>query len=224
MTVLALIAGIVGTTWQAIEARRERDEALYQAERASAKGSVFNLLLGSPGDANQPVTQREILDRAVQLIEKQFARDPRIAIDLLLPIAGQYMSLGDIDRELAVMRRAAELARATGDAQEIADVACGTVSAEIARGRIEAARQQLRTGLDALATLARPRFVVAAECLRAEADVARAEGDNARAVERISAGHRPRRAQPRDARQRVPGLAVVPGDAARRERGFCGRP
>ena len=64
VTVLALVAGVIGTTWQAIEARRERDEALFQAERALAKGSVFNLMLGSLGDANQPLTQRELLDRS----------------------------------------------------------------------------------------------------------------------------------------------------------------
>src|SRR4030095_10391829 len=38
LTVLALVAGIVGTTWQAIEAKRQRDEALYQAKRAEFEG------------------------------------------------------------------------------------------------------------------------------------------------------------------------------------------
>src|SRR4029450_6916758 len=37
-TLLALIAGVIGTTWQAIEARRERGAAIFQAERALGKG------------------------------------------------------------------------------------------------------------------------------------------------------------------------------------------
>ncbi len=39
-TLLALLAGVIGTTWQAIEARNQRDEARYQAERALAKGNL----------------------------------------------------------------------------------------------------------------------------------------------------------------------------------------
>ena len=113
-TLLALIAGVIGTTWQAIEARRERDAAIFQAERALAKGSLVGLMLGAMGQADRPLTQREILDRSLELVEKQFMHDPRIAVDLLLPIAGQYMTLGDTAREYAVMQRAAEIAAPTG--------------------------------------------------------------------------------------------------------------
>ena len=42
-------------------------------------------------------------------------RDPRIAIDLLLPIAGHYMTIGDTAGEYAVMQRAGEIAAASGD-------------------------------------------------------------------------------------------------------------
>ena len=66
-TLLALIAGVIGTTWQAIEARRERDAALFQAERAFAKGNLVNLMLGAIGDTDRPLTQREILERSVAL-------------------------------------------------------------------------------------------------------------------------------------------------------------
>ena len=81
VTLLALIAGVIGTTWQAIEARRERDAALFQAERALAKGSLVGLMLGAMGQADRPLTQREILDRSLALVEKQFMHDPRIAVD-----------------------------------------------------------------------------------------------------------------------------------------------
>ena len=110
-TLLALIAGVIGTTWQAFEARRERDAALFQAERALAKGNFVNLLLGAMGDGDRPLTQREILDRSVDLVEKQFGTRPRIAIDLLMPIAGNYMTLGDFEKELDAMQRAAQACR-----------------------------------------------------------------------------------------------------------------
>src|SRR5262249_1112656 len=82
---LALGARLAGRTWQAIEARRERDHALFEADRALAKSNMFNLLLGALGREGRPLSQREVLDRSVALVEKQFRDDPRIAIDMLLP-------------------------------------------------------------------------------------------------------------------------------------------
>ena len=76
-TLLALIAGVIGTTWQAFEARRERDAALFQAERALAKSNFVDLLLGALGDADRPSTQREILGRGVDLVEKQYGTRQR---------------------------------------------------------------------------------------------------------------------------------------------------
>lgn len=175
--VFAVAAGFVGTAWQAIEARRERDEALYQAERALARGNLLNLVLGSVGKADRPLSQREILDRSVELVEKQFLQDPRIAVELLLPTAGQYATLGETERELQVMRRAAVLAQASGDAQMVASVACGTVETEVHRGRPDLAAQQLQLGLQALARMPHSNDSTTLDCLVAQADVAEANGD-----------------------------------------------
>jgi serine/threonine-protein kinase len=183
---VALAAGAAGTAWQAYEARRERDEALFQADSARARGDLVNLLLGTLGQAGRPLTQRELLDRSVELVAKQYAHDPRIAVSLLLPIAGQYFSLGDAQKDLEVMQRAGAIAAASGDPQLVADVACNTVNTEVTRGRVDLAREQLRAGLEAVRKVARPRFVSQIECMRAEADVAYAEGDLDRAVERVS--------------------------------------
>ena len=183
--VLAVAAGTAGTAWQAIEARRERDEAKFQAERALGKGNFVNLVLGAIGDSDRPLTQREILDLSVVLVEKQFGNDPRVAIDLLLPMAGQYMTLGDTERELAVMQRAAALAAASGEAQLIADVACSTVETEINRKRLDLAQAQLHLGLEAIARLKHADAGVGIGCLGAQADMAEANGDLDRALEHI---------------------------------------
>ncbi len=185
LTAASLIAGIVGTTWQAIEARRERDEALYQGARASARGNLMDLALQATGDADHPITRREILDRSVVLIDKRFADDPRIAVDLLYPIAGQYAGIGDSAKDLAVMRRAAEIAQASGDAQLIAHVACNTVNAELTAGRPDAARDAYRRAMAALAQVARVAALTDEECQRAGAEVARAEGRLDEAAERL---------------------------------------
>jgi tetratricopeptide (TPR) repeat protein len=183
---LALAAGIAATTWQAVEARRERDSALFQAERELAKGSMFTLLLGALGSAEHPLTQREILERSVTLVESRFRDDPRIAIDLLLPIAGQYMTLGESQKELDVEQRAFTLAQTSGDPALIALVACNTVETDIALGRLEAAREQLRIGQQALGQLSRPELGTVTDCLNADAEVARASADADRAIDRIN--------------------------------------
>jgi hypothetical protein len=182
VTALALVAGIVGTTWQAIEARRERDEALFQAARASARGNLMDLALQTTGGPDRPITQREILDRSVVLIEQRYADDPRVAVDLLYPIAGQYAGLGDSAKDLAVMRSAARIAAASGDGHLIAHVACNTVDAELTAGNVEAARAQLLRAREAVAEGARLSALAHEECQRADAELARAEGRPADAV------------------------------------------
>jgi eukaryotic-like serine/threonine-protein kinase len=186
VTLLALIAGVIGTTWQAIEARRERDEAVFQAERALAKGNLVTLLLGAMGEADRPLTQREILERSVSLVEKHFVHDPRIAVDLLLPIAGQYHSLGDTDREYAVMQRAGVIATSSGDPGLIADVACGIVETELLRDRIDLARAQLEAGRKALGQMTRNDLGTRVSCMIAEADVARRQRDFGAAIARVN--------------------------------------
>jgi eukaryotic-like serine/threonine-protein kinase len=187
LTAASLVAGIVGTTWQAIEARRERDEALYQGARASARGNLMDMALQATGDPDHPITRREILDRSVALIDKRFTDDPRIAVDLLYPIAGQYAGLGDSVNDLAVMKRAAEIAAASGDAQLIAHVACNTVDAELTAGHRDAARDAYQRAQAALAKVSRPSDLATEECQRAGAELARAEGRMNEAAERLAA-------------------------------------
>ena len=185
LVALSLIAGLIGTSWQAAEARRERDHALFESGRALAKGNLFNLLLGELGETDRPLTQHDILGRAVQLVRRQFGNDPRLAFDLLLPIAGQYMSLGDTRKEAEVMALAAGFALQSGDPALVADAACNTVDTELRLGRPEVAREQLRLALAARAQVPEPGWGIVTACLRAEADVAQHDGDLALAVDRI---------------------------------------
>lgn len=187
VTLAVLVAGVIGTAWQAVEARRERDEALYQARRAQAKSNLMNLALNVTQGPDAPLTLREVLDRSVQLTERQFGDDPRIAVDLLVTLAGQYEHAGDAAMDATLMQRAEAIARASGDAQLIADVACNRVSTELGLGRLDAARAQLRSGVTALAQVDRPPVATTVACRRAEGEMARAEGDLPRAIDRVGA-------------------------------------
>ena len=185
-TVLALLAGVAATSWQAYEARRERDEARHQAERALAHGELVNLMLGAMGSGDRPLTQRQILEEAVRLVDQRYGDKPGIAVELLLPIAGQYHTLDDIEKDYEVMRRAATFAAASGDANLVAQVACDTVNTHLVSGRVEQARAQLLIGMQALKQSTRPRLGVETDCLMAAALVDRDQGDLERALERVS--------------------------------------
>ena len=176
-----LIGGIFGTTWQAAAARRERDEARWQAERALARGNLFNLLLGEMGTLDAPLTQRQLLERAVKLVESSFAGQPKLAVELLLPVAGQFHTLGDHAADLVVMQRAAALAQASGDPSLEALAACSTVDTYIALRRTEDARAALARAASALASLP-PSPVLQASCWKYEAQLEFETGNVASAL------------------------------------------
>lgn len=182
VAVALLIGGTVTTAWQAMEARRERDDARWQAERAQARSSLYNMMLGQMGGLDTPLTQRQVLDNAVRLVESRYAGQPRLAVELLLPIAGQYHTLGDVPADLRVMQLAARLADASGDAELVGRVACSTVDTHIKLDRLTDAEAALGRGLAAIAGLAAPSPTLQVECWRYEAQLALELGQRQRAL------------------------------------------
>jgi tetratricopeptide (TPR) repeat protein len=137
---------------------------------------VFNLALGSMGSLDEPLTQRRVLESSLQLIEQHYAAQPKLAVELLLPIAGQFYTLGDVKSDLAVMQRAAELAQASGSAELVAMVACSTVDTRIAHGQPEVAAALVRDAEVAMATMIDPPQGLQVSCAVGKAMAARALG------------------------------------------------
>src|SRR6185437_8844082 len=137
--------------------------------------------------ADRPLTQREILERATVLVQQTYGRTPAIAAELLLPIAGQYATLGDTKKDLALMERAATFAAATGDPNLIATVACNTIDTYVSIGRFDLADAKVKEGLQALRAAAHPRLTVQMECESEQADLDRDRGDVAAALRHMSA-------------------------------------
>ncbi len=177
-----LAAGVLSTAWQATVARRERDQARLQAERALARSELLNLMLGQMGRLDAPLTQREILEGAVRLIESRHAAQPHLAVDLLLPIAGQFHTMGDIGADLAVMERATRLARASGDPGLVATTLCSTVDTYIKLDRLADAQAALAAAAESMAGLPAPPPPLQATCWRYEAELAVAQGQVPKAL------------------------------------------
>jgi eukaryotic-like serine/threonine-protein kinase len=176
VTLLALVAGIVGTTWQAIEARRERDEALYQSKRAEFQAGFAYRIMSEVGADGRPITIRQLMEKGVEVLEHHYAEDPRFVIGMLVNISGRYMDMGDTQGEHAALVKAAAIADKLGDPEQIAFVQCNTVETELAIGQLEQAAQRMRIGLENLKRMRHPPLERETDCGTAQARLLWSQG------------------------------------------------
>jgi tetratricopeptide (TPR) repeat protein len=185
---LAVAGGAAGTFVQAQRAVAEaqaaqmaRDRALAARSLAEASSDFMGFLLGS-APAGRSFTVAELLQRAEQLAERQYAGEPALRARLLLDIGTQLMQLRDDERGLAVLRKAVDAAAAQPDPglRAIADCrlagAFGERDLDDATARVNASLARLRAAspagdADAL-------FV----CLASAADIALNRRDAAAAA------------------------------------------
>lgn len=109
--ILALGAGIAATTWQA---RRTAEQA---ARAEAAKNFLLGIFKASdPRIASDKprgqITARELLDVSADRIEREFAAQPDLQIEMLGQVAAILRELGEKERYAALHARRMELARA----------------------------------------------------------------------------------------------------------------
>ncbi len=125
-TLLALLAGVVGTSWQALEARAQRDvaqtarlEAVAQAQRAVRERDAAEatdeflgfLLTSAPGKA---VTAKELLAQGETQALLQFKDAPLLQARLQLTLAGLYSEIDEPERMRTVLDSARQATDAAG--------------------------------------------------------------------------------------------------------------
>jgi serine/threonine protein kinase len=121
-TLLVLLAGVVGTTWQAWEAQRQRteaqlqrDRALRQLDRAYALTEFLTFLLSEGGAQGKPVTVSTLLRRGELMLDKRFGADDAVRVELLLALSAEYYGVGDTDGALRTARRAVQVTESVAD-------------------------------------------------------------------------------------------------------------
>jgi serine/threonine-protein kinase len=196
VTSLVLIAGIVGTTWQAslareaqlraeasaAEARSQRESAQFEARVARANHEFVSQLFGDVMRGGETAQMRTRLDRARELLRRRYADDPIVHALLLLQLAGRYAELREQAREAEVMREVEGLAERSGNASLRAAVACIKAFDLIEAGKTNEAKPHVTEGMRLMQSLAQPLPAAGFECYRADAMLAATTGDNARAV------------------------------------------
>jgi eukaryotic-like serine/threonine-protein kinase len=114
VALLAVIAGVVGILVQAQTARRQRDLAFRERDRANRITSFMTDMfkLADPAEnAAKDVTAREVLDKTAKDIDSGLAKDPQLRAQMMQVMGGAYMNLGQYKQAEALLRRAVELSR-----------------------------------------------------------------------------------------------------------------
>ncbi|MFC5491297.1 serine/threonine-protein kinase [Dokdonella soli] len=159
----ALLLGALGIVWQARVAVRERDSALYLAERNdAARDFLVRLLSEKKGDA--PLQPREMIARAATALEQA----PSMRGDVLAMMSSVLGELELERRDYAeaerTFRRLADKPAAEPDETTI-DAMCQLGATQIAQDKLEDARRWLDRGVVAARRLQGSQRVTLGRCL-----------------------------------------------------------
>jgi serine/threonine protein kinase len=184
LVITAILGSVAFAFTQMLEARAQRDEALFEARRANATSSFMSLMLSEVGPGGKPLPMRELLDKGLAMLEKQYGEDPRFIVQMLIQLSGRYMDIGEPEKELEVLVRAESLAKTFGDPELNARVQCNTVETELSLGRPDRARERMQQAERELAKLTHPAPVsLQRDCLNERAYLAKQDGDYESAID-----------------------------------------
>ena len=160
--VLALIAGLIGTIWQAERATQaariaadernradaqaqvatqQRDFALRELSRVASLNEFNGFLLADAAPVGQPFTSGELLARAEAIVQRQPAGADVNRADMLVSIGRQYSFLDRESDAVRTLTQAYDVSAKQGDSLTHARAACSlayVVSRDSGGGRAEA--------------------------------------------------------------------------------------
>ena len=186
---LLVAVGLIATSAFALSqmqaARAQRDRALEFAKRANAQADLTQYILDDKLSRLTPVAEGQRLDRARQFLAARFRNDPLLAARLLIDVSGSYVDIGDIRTADDVALEVETIGQRFDDASILGQLACIRSEDLVIARDFTAARSQLARGLAQMRRLNPVPLDFEAECATAEAFVVQADGDFARAIDRL---------------------------------------
>lgn len=120
VALLAIVAGVGATLIQARTARRERDAAILERDRADRvtqfMTGIFKVVDPKQKTGKQ-VTARELLDRASEEVETGLAKNPELQAQMMAAMGRAYMNLGVFDRSQSLLEKSLAVADSVGEKQ-----------------------------------------------------------------------------------------------------------
>lgn len=151
IAILAVLAGLGGTIWQARVARGERDRARLEAARTLRVSQFMEGTFRSadPRSLGKDITVASALGAAVRRANAELGGDPAILAGVLASIGRTYLGLGRYAEADSALRRALALERqtATGAATSLPSALRNLAALEAERGNIPAAESLLTEAL-----------------------------------------------------------------------------
>ena len=152
LVVLALMAGLASTMWQASVAQAERDRAQAEAEKATQVADFLERIF----EVSDPIlaeggtiTAQELLHRGAARIEVELAEQPEVQAKMRRVIGSVYNSLGLYVEAIDLIERALEQQRTLfkGNHPDIAETLYALALAVFSKGDMGAASQRFREAL-----------------------------------------------------------------------------
>jgi serine/threonine-protein kinase len=156
---MALLAGTALATWQARVASRERDQANALLARNEAVNNFYTMLFTEAVAPEHAGAVRQMLERGTQMVAPAFGAVPEHEA-AILRILSEFFD--EPDRSDALLARAAEITRGSGDLTLRAQIDCDRGQMREALGRGDEAAKMLQRWIDAPGTPA----VAAVHCLQ----------------------------------------------------------
>jgi serine/threonine-protein kinase len=186
---LAIVAGMVGTVWQARRAEQsalEAQQASIKAERArgvadselryaEAASEMMTFLLGERGA--KPFTAIDMMARAENLVERQFAKEPALRAKFQRLLANMYDDAEEGEKASALVGRAQASARDVGDASLQAHIECERAYIESERGTFAEAMASFDAVITALQANPADDSTILATCLQYRSEIERRMGN-----------------------------------------------
>jgi len=180
---IATVAGVISTIIQARTARIERDFALWHWSRAESINDLNMFVLADAAPAGKPLTAKDLLARAEQLVGRQQDGDEVNRAELLTSIGAQYLGLGEYAKGRQTLEQAHALSRRLSAPSTRARASCELAKALANQGDLPGAESLIQEGLHELTEEA--QFALdRALCLRSGGEVAVRAGRSLDAVAR----------------------------------------
>ncbi len=145
LLLVSLVVGLVGTLWQAYEARLQRDRAEAEAARATAQAATANavrdFLIGVFESANPEATggraptALDLVDDGVRQAETTLGQQPEMQARLFEALGRTYTGLGEYGKAAALLEKAHGIAaRHFGEDSELAVALAIALASAIGHG------------------------------------------------------------------------------------------
>ena len=189
LVILATVAGIVGTVFQARRASTQRDFAFQQLKRSQEHDEFLEFLLADAAPMGKPFSVTDLLARAEQVVEMQHSSDPMRRADLLMWIGMDYSSEDQSAKGRRLAEEAYQLTRKLPDPAIRARASCALAYCLSQDEDLPRAEELTQEGLRQMPD--DPRYAIdRVNCLRTGSEVSRYAGRTSEGVARIQEAQR----------------------------------